>query len=238
LSVNTPHLFFTKALKLYNNRNSFFNLIKGILNKSQRNQIQPTRDEESIMIGILLSDGWTQQNKGWNPRLGFKQSVKNWHYFFSVYTRLSHLCSGLPFLATNIKRGKRFWALTFQTRRLKSLKPITALFYREDYKVKTISSNLLNYMDIIVLAHWIMGDGAKRNKGVLLCTDNFTVREVVLLINIIYIKFGILSTIHMDKNRPRIYISRKMISNYSFILKLDSHIVSSMKYKIQGLLDV
>lgn len=39
-------------------------------------------------------------------------------------------------------------------------------------------------MDYIVLAYWIMGDGAKRNKGITLCTDGFTLYEVVTLINI------------------------------------------------------
>jgi hypothetical protein len=29
-----------------------------------------------------------------------------------------------------------------------------------------------------------MGDGARRNKGIILCTDRFTLQEVVLLINI------------------------------------------------------
>lgn len=237
LSVNTPHTFFTNALVIYDTRQSFFNLTKGILTKSQRNMIEPTKYEKSILIGMLLSDAWAQQNKGWNPRVGFKQSIKNWHYFFSVYTRLSHLCSTIPYATFNIKRGKQFWALSFQTRQLKSLNTIIELFYLES-KRKVITIELVHHMDIIVLAHWIMGDGAKRNKGVLLCTDNFSIQEVVLLINILYIKFNFVGTIHMDNNRPRIYISRKMISNPCFVNELNTHIVSSMKYKIRGLLDV
>jgi hypothetical protein len=57
LSVNTPHLFLTVALNLYENRNSLFNLNKGILKKVQRNQIKPTLEEKSILIGMILSDG-------------------------------------------------------------------------------------------------------------------------------------------------------------------------------------
>ena len=34
-------------------------------------------------------------------------------------------------------------------------------------------------------------DGAKRNKGLTLCTDNFSLQEVVLLINIFIINFNI-----------------------------------------------
>ncbi len=64
-------------------------------------------------------------------------------------------------------------------------------------------------MDDIVLAYWIMGDGAKRNEGVTLCTDGFTLQEVVLLINILIIKFNINPTIHKEKKYYRIYIGKK-----------------------------
>jgi LAGLIDADG DNA endonuclease family len=89
-----------------------------------------------------------------------------------------------------------------------------------------------------------MGDGAKRNKGVLLCTDNFSIREVVLLINILYFKFGFLASIHMDNKKPRIYISQKMLCSLGntptkkdILFKLQKHIIPSMRYKIRGLLD-
>jgi hypothetical protein len=57
-----------------------------------------------------------------------------------------------------------------------------------------------------------MGDGAKRNKGIILCTDCFNLKEVVLLMNILLIKFDIKSTIHFDNNRPRIYINQKELN--------------------------
>jgi hypothetical protein len=91
-----------------------------------------------------------------------------------------------------------------------------------------------------------MGAGAKRNKGVLLCTDNFTIVEVVLLINILYIKFGFLASVHMDNKKPRIYISKNMLcyssalrkgANTSTKKELQNHIIPSMRYKIVGLLD-
>ena len=43
----------------------------------------------------------------------------------------------------------------------------------------------------MVLAHWIMGDGSKRAKGIVLCTDNFSLQEVILLANILNFKFDI-----------------------------------------------
>ena len=50
-------------------------------------------------------------------------------------------------------------------------------------------------MDYMVLAHWIMGDGSKRAKGIVLCTDNFSLLpkgvEVILWANILNFKFDI-----------------------------------------------
>ena len=234
LSITPPHLFFSTAISIYESRYVYFNLVKGILTKIQRNQISPTTEEKSILIGMLLSDAWLQKRNQWNPRVGFKQSFRNIAYFFSVYTRLSILCSGLPYITKTIKRGKIFFALEFQTRQLKSLNEIYLLFYSRDPKIKSITLDLYPYINELVLAHWIMGDGAKRNKGVLLCTDNFSLPEVVLLMNMLYIRFQISSTIHMDNHRPRIYINKKQFAKVKNIIL--PHIVPSMRYKLLGCL--
>lgn len=93
----------------------------------------------------------------------------------------------LSLFKKTIKRGKLFYSLEFQTRQLKSLNEIYNLFYRERLseslilqtkkeqpKIKTITTELFHYIDYISLAHWIQGDGAKRNKGIILCTDCFS----------------------------------------------------------------
>jgi hypothetical protein len=53
---------------------------------------------------------------------------------------------------------------------------------------------LIIFYDIlssIALAHWIMGEGAIFNKGLVLCTDNFTLQEVINLRNVLQIKYNI-----------------------------------------------
>lgn len=63
-------------------------------------------------------------------------------------------------------------------------------------------------MNPIVLAYWIMGDGSKRNKGIIRTKVLFTLKEVVTLINILIIKFNINPTIHTEKKKYyRIYIN-------------------------------
>lgn len=59
----------------------------------------------------------------------------------------------------------------------------------------------------MALAHWIMGDRVNLNKGLVWCTDSFTLQEVVKLMNVLKIKYNINSTIQGIKNqRSGIYI--------------------------------
>ncbi len=95
-------------------------------------------------------------------------------------------------------RGKTFYNWSFQTRRLPCLIEIYNLFYvKEKGKIiKTIKPDLFFYLDYIALAHLIQGDGSSRNKGVSLITNGFTLKEVILLMNILIIKFDIQPTIY------------------------------------------
>ena len=174
----------------------------------------------SVIIGVILSDGWIQARKNWNPRLGIKQSIKHFEYFWNVFIQLSTLCSGYPWLTKNIKRGKLFFAVEFNTRQLNCLNEIYTLFYSE-YKSKIIKPELYDYIDYIAIADWIMGDGAKRNKGITLCTDGFTFKEVVILMNNLKIKYNI---------KPRIYINEKELLIIWPYIK--PHFIKSFLYKL------
>lgn len=219
-----------KSLILISNKNKVLsiNINKGILTKFNRNMIPVNLFQRSILIGIILSDGWIQRRRGWNPRIGFKQSMKNFEFFWDVFTQLSTLCSGYPWLTKNIKRGKLFFSIEFNTRRLKSLIEIYDLFFLDDSK-KIIKVELFDYLNYISIAYWIMGDGSKKNKGITLCTDSFSFKEVVLLMNILRIKFDINSTIHLEKNKPRIYINNRELQKILPYIK--PYIVKSMLYK-------
>jgi hypothetical protein len=181
------------------------------LTNIQRNSIQLTSRVKSIIIGILLSDGWIQKRIHWNPRIGLKQSIINFKYLWYVYNELSYLTSGIPLLGSSLMRDKIFFNVSFQTRQLDCLNEILNLMYlfKEGKYIKTIKPELVLYMDYIALAHFIMGDGARRNNGITLCTDNFTLREVIILINIFIIRFNISPTIHKEKGKFRIYINNK-----------------------------
>jgi len=77
-----------------------------------------------------------------------------------------------------------------------------------------------------------MGDGSRRNKGITLCTDSFSFKDVVNLINILKIKFNLDSTIHLENHKPRIYINKTELLKIIPFIKpyFDDHFL----YKIEN----
>lgn len=55
-------------------------------------------------------------------------------------------------------------------------------------------------------------------------------KEVILLMNILYIKFNINTTIHLDNKRPRIYINKKELNKIKS--QIEPFFVKSFLYKI------
>ena len=202
------------------------------LTTSEKILLKLTPRVKSIIIGLILSDAWIKKKGHWNTRIGFKQSIINFPYLWYIYSELGYLCSGLPMSAKTITRGKKFYSVYLQTRQLACLNEIFNLFYLtiNGKIIKTVKQELFNHMDYMVLAHWIMGDGSKRAKGLVLCTDNFSLQEVVLLVNILILKFDINPTIQKEKNKFRIYINGKNLMKIKpFILP---YFVDHFLYKI------
>jgi hypothetical protein len=50
----------------------------------------------------------------------------------------------------------------------------------------------------VALAHWIQGDGKADRSGLVLCTDSFTIQEVVLLMNVLMIRYRLSCTLQME----------------------------------------
>ena len=214
------------------------------LSKLDRNIINLTKYNKSILIGVSLSDGNIEKRLGWNPRLRFEQSIKNFEYIWFLFSQLSILINSYPLLLKRTLRGKIFYSLTFKTRQLNCLNEIYELFYNLGNKQKELHLNLYDYFNYIVFAHWIMGDGYKSGKGLILCTDSFSIKEVVFLMNILKIKFDINSTINYvtsispydlsktkKKKFPRIFINRENLDKVKPFI--EPYILNCFLYKIK-----
>ena len=84
-----------------------------------------------------------------------------------------------------------------------------------------------------------MDDGSKVSSGLKLATNHFSEQEVFTLMNILYIKYNIKSSIQLAKNSAldtnkqyNIYISKYSMIDVSYIVK--PYIHPSMKYKLNG----
>ena len=121
------------------------------------------------------------------------------------------------------------YGLQFSTRRYPCLNELYQSFYKN--KIKIIPHNIYDLLTPIALAHWIMGDGAKRNKGLVLCTDSFSISDVVRLSNVLRIKYGLNTIITgFTNNKPRIYILPESMPNLIKLVKY--YILKSFWYKL------
>ena len=74
-----------------------------------------------------------------------------------------------------------------------------------------------------------MGDGSKQSHGLILCTDSYSLQDVVRLINVLIIRYGLICSLREHrKGQYRIYISAKIygcIKIYSRTLYYSKHVI-------------
>lgn len=199
--------------------------------KQERNMISIPSYQYSVIVGLLLSDGYMglASDSNISYRLAFTQSLAHFKYVWFVFNTLSHYCNRCPILRKRKRGNTTTVSLEVVTRGLPCFTEIYLLFYIN--KVKVIPKNIYNLLDPIAFAHLIMGDGGFKSKGIFLCTDSYSIQDVVRLMNVLIIRYDLMCTLHKSgENNFRIYISRKSVTKVIDIVK--PHIVPSMYYKL------
>lgn len=72
----------------------------GRLTKIVRNMIELPSYQKSVIVGLLLSDGWLSRSESKNEknaRLGFRQSKDKFEYVWHIFNVLSHYCERYPY---------------------------------------------------------------------------------------------------------------------------------------------
>lgn len=88
------------------------------------------------------------------------------------------------------------------------LTELYSLFYLNG--VKIIPHNIYDLLTFIAFAHLIMVDGSADKSGLKICTDSYSIEDVVRLINVLIIKYRVECTIREHrKNQYRIYIKQR-----------------------------
>jgi len=185
-----------------------------------------------VIVGLILSDAWLSKDRK-NARLGFKQSLAHSAYVLFVFSILSHYCNSNPHLVIANRIGKKSYGLEFFTRAMPCLTELRTLFYS---KVKIIPENIYDLLTPPALAHLIMGDGNAERSGLIICTNSFTLQEVIKLMNVLLIKYGLNSNIRekkqINKTEYMIYIKQNSMPLLRSIVNPYMH--SSMLYKINN----
>lgn len=199
------------------------------ISKEERDMIKLPSFQHSVTIGLLLSDGWFGCSQRKNVNLFFKQSLDHSAYVWFVFSILSHYCSSYPNLVSGIRSSKRYYALEFFTRALPCFTEIYSLFYVD--KVKIVPHNIYELLTPPALAHFIMGDGAAKSYGLTLCTDSFSLVDIVRIMNVLVIRYDLKCSLHLKrKNQYRIYIFQHSMPLLRTIVT--PYFYSSMLYKL------
>lgn len=189
-------------------------------------------DQYSVIVGLLLSDGWLIRASATNIslRLGLSQSLDHFKYVWFVFNFLSHYCENFPVVRERKRVDRVHWCVDLVTRSLPCFDELYSLFYVN--KVKVVPENIYNLLTPIALAHLIMGDGGFKSigNGIFLCTDSYSIQDVIRLMNVLIIRYDLKCTLHKSGKNYRIYISRNSV--YKVVRIVKPHLIPSMYYKI------
>jgi hypothetical protein len=133
-------------------------------------------------------------------RLGFEQSGSHSAYFWSVFCSLAHYCSSFPTIRNRTRLCKQTISLQVFTRGLPCFTELHYLFYPNG--VKVIPVDIYELLTPEALAHWIQGDGSVRRYGLILCTNSYSLEDVVRLMNVLMIRYRLDCSIHAYTSVP------------------------------------
>lgn len=200
----------------------------------KRNQPHLNKYLNSVAIGMIISDA-TIQLHGKYAYIKFEQSkmqyffIYNLFYLFKSYTFSSHI-------NVRLKKNeiKSFYFKTFTHQTFLNL---YNKFYINGKKIIT-KDLILNEIDYVALAYWIMGDGSFKNKEntLILHTEGFSKENNELISLTLNEKFNIHSYIvksHIKSTNKTYYLIYIPNKDKNFIIKnISPHILQEFKYKV------
>lgn len=180
-----------------------------------------------ILVGILLGDASIRaQGVGSKPCITHNQGFIHLEYSLWLAIQLSPILSQWPSLRQR-RDGTLFLGLI--TRSLPCLVPLLDLFVVNG--VKTISMSLIEYISPVSLAYWAMDDGTSTSDNAFYFgTHGFSFEEHIILQRILWIKFGLNSTIHRQGKYFRLFIPARDTIKLRALIR--PYIIPSFSYKL------
>lgn len=199
-------------------------------------KFQQEKELQEIVIGKILGDGSITKT----GNLNFYHGAKQKEYIEHCYALFFNFTKQKGVIATPRLRkqdGKKHDCLYFETCAI--FKEYMPLFYKYEentnQRIKIIPNNLENLLTARSLAYWIMDDGAKTGKNLILCTHSFSLEENKFLIKILETKFALnckLQTQKKPNSKEKEVWFYIQINNVDYLWNLvKEYIHPSMQYK-------
>lgn len=192
-------------------------------------------DIKDVLIGILLGDAHiVKRSSTGNSRLVYAQTaITHKAYFQYVYSFFTTFCAKDYIPQSRVARDNRtkkiYSAISFTTMQLPCFNVFREWFYLSN--VKTVPSNIYEYLTAKGLAFWIMDDGSKQGTGLHISVYAFSNLDVDKLMFTLQDKFGLKCSIHYNRNKkPRIYIFKQSMDHLITLVK--PYFINEMLYKL------
>lgn len=221
-------------------KGSKINTIKKLNRIKASSRIGPhNKNIISIIFGSLLGDGYAEYRKN-GTRIAFYQEGKHLSYILWLHKIISNLgyCNPiLPKIQTRLgKKGIVRKIVRFKTWTYSSLNWIWDLWYVNG--IKTVPSNVGEYLDPLALAIWIMVDGSRAGSGLKLSTNSFSYSDCLLIVKVLYENFNLKASVQSSgataanslNSQYVIYIWKESMPLLCEIV--EPYVHSSMKYKL------
>ena len=195
-------------------------------------EIKLTSEAMSILAGSLLGDGSIRKpSTNGAPQWRCNVGLLHIEYLLFLFNLLSPYCAHAPSLVRR-RDGSFYCYLT--TRSLPCLNELLKAFTVNGKKCITMA--IAEYISPQALAVWAQDDGTRTPEGFYLCSNGFSLIEQQVLQRILWINFGIRSTIHKHLNGYKLYIPAGSMELFRSIVTpyFSSHFMYKLATKVKG----
>lgn len=191
-------------------------------------QVKLTSEALSILAGSLLGDGVIQKpSTNGAPQWRCNVGLIHIEYLLFLFNQLSHYCTHTPSLV--MRRDGTFYCY-LTTRSLPCLNELMEAFTVNGKKYITMA--IAEYITPQALAIWSQDDGGRTPSGFYLWTTGFSLIEQQVLQRILWINFGIRSSIQKHLDGYKLYIPAESMDLFRSIVT--PYFSSHFMYKINS----
>ena len=190
-----------------------------------------TKEQQDVLVGLMLGDGNLEYNGYKGTRLQVKQSEARKEYVFGLHRQFEYMTKTPP----QQRKDTKQWY--FGTRFYEDLEDIRRLFYEDGRKIVPLNIEEL-FDSPVTLAVWFMDDGrldyrVKSHHAYHISTDSFTESEVRRLELLLLKRFGIVAKTYLSlcrgKRYAKLYIGKE--GRDAFRITVQPFLLNCFAYK-------